>query len=122
VVRELSASVAAARGAGVADGAIVLDPGIGFSKRGAHSLQVLHDLPRLAALGFPVLVGASRKRFIGELTGVKEPAERTYGTVGAHVAALTRGARLFRVHDVRQHREALDVAHAVVAGAQRGDR
>jgi len=119
VVRELSESVAGARRAGVADGAIVVDPGVGFAKRGAHSVEVLHDLPRLVALGFPVLVGASRKRFIGELTGVKEPADRVNGTVGAHVVALTRGARLFRVHDVRPHREALDVAHAVLAAAER---
>jgi dihydropteroate synthase len=115
VIRELGASVQLGREAGVADRAIVLDPGVGFAKRSAHSLEVLHELPRLVALGFPVLVGASRKRFIGELTGVKEPAERVNGTVGAHVAALMRGARLFRVHDVRPHREALDVAHAVLA-------
>ena len=120
VIRELGAAIAVGRAAGVADSAIVLDPGVGFAKRSAHSLAVLHELPRIAALGFPVLVGASRKRFIGELSGVKEPAERVNGTVGAHVAALTRGARLFRVHDVRPNREALDVAHAVlVAGAER---
>ena len=117
VMAELLGSVAAARGAGVRDEAIVLDPGVGFAKRSEHSLRVLAELPRLATLGFPVMVGASRKRFIGELTGVTEPAERVLGTVGASVAALMRGARLFRVHDVRPHRVALDVAWAVLGAS-----
>ena len=65
-------------------------------------------------LGYPVLVGASRKRFIGEITGVAGPSERVAGTVGANVAALERGALLFRVHDVKPSREALDVAWAII--------
>ena len=120
VVTELTDAARRARDAGVAPDTIVLDPGIGFAKRGAHSLAVLGELPRLAALGFPVLVGVSRKRFIGELTRVTEPAERVYGTVGANVAALCRGARLFRVHDVRAARESLDVAWAVLAASRAG--
>lgn len=113
VVAELAARLEAARAAGVAEDAIVLDPGLGFAKRSEHSLALLAGLPRLTALGRPLLVGASRKRFIGEITGVTEPANRVEGTVGAHVAALALGARLFRVHDVRAHRHALDVAWAV---------
>jgi dihydropteroate synthase len=97
--------------------AVVLDPGIGFAKRSEHSLRVLAELPRVAALGYPVAVGVSRKRFIGEITGVTEPAQRVDGTVGANVAALARGARLFRVHDVRPARHALDVAWAVLRRA-----
>jgi dihydropteroate synthase len=97
---------------------VVLDPGVGFAKTSAHSLAALAGLPRLLALGRPLLVGASRKRFVGEISGVAEPAARVHGSVGAHVAALALGARLFRVHDVRAHREALDVAWAVLrAGA-----
>ena len=80
--------------------AIVVDPGIGFSKRTQQSLTVLAELPRVAALGYPVLVGVSRKRFIGEITGVTIPADRVEGSIGANVAALARGAQLFRVHDV----------------------
>jgi dihydropteroate synthase len=110
---ELRQRVDAAREAGIAEESIVVDPGIGFSKRSAHSLAVLAALPRLAAWGYPVLVGASRKRFIGELTGVSQPAERVHGTTGANVAALERGALLFRVHDVRAARHALDVAWAI---------
>jgi len=117
VVRELSARVAEAVGAGVSRDCIVLDPGIGFSKRGEHSLALLAALGRVASLGFPVLVGVSRKRFIGELTGVSTPSARVAGTVGANVAALERGARLFRVHDVKPNRDALDVAWAIMASA-----
>jgi dihydropteroate synthase len=113
VLDELRERVDAARQARVADDAIVVDPGIGFSKRSTHSLAVLGALGRLAAWGYPVLVGTSRKRFIGELTGASAPAERVHGTTGANVAALERGARLFRVHDVRAARQALDVAWAI---------
>lgn len=121
VVGELEERLAAAREGGVTAEAVVLDPGIGFAKRSAHSLRLLAELPRVAALGRPVLVGASRKRFIGELSGVGEAAERVHGSVGAHVAALMRGARLFRVHDMRAHRQALDVAWAVLrAGGDEG--
>jgi len=115
VLTELERRAAAARAAGVAAEAIVFDPGIGFSKRSAQSLAVLAGIPRLRAAGYPILVGASRKRFIGELTGVDVAAERVAGTVGAHVAALMLGARLFRVHDVRPARQSLDVAWAVLA-------
>jgi dihydropteroate synthase len=104
----------------VARDAVVLDPGVGFAKSSAHSLAVLGALPRLAAaFGRPLLVGASRKRFVGEISGVAEPAARVHGSVGAHAASLALGARLFRVHDVRAHREALDVAWAVL-GARAG--
>ena len=122
VAAELAAALDAAVGAGVDPAAVVLDPGVGFSKTAAHSVAVLAGLPRLARLGRPLLVGASRKRFVGEISGVAEPVARVHGSVGAHVAALARGARLFRVHDVRAHREALDVAWAVLrdAGAPPG--
>jgi len=117
VAAELGARVEEARAAGVRAEAIVVDPGIGFSKRPAHSLAVLAGLPRLGALGRPILIGVSRKRFIGEITGVAAPAERVAGTIGANVAALMRGASLFRVHDVLANRQALDAAWAVlVAG------
>ena len=116
VIAEQAAAGDRARDAGVADAAIVLDPGLGFAKRSADSLRLLSELPRLGAAGYPLMVGASRKRFVGELTGVQSPADRVHGTVGASVAALLRGAMLVRVHDVRAHREALDVAWAI-AGA-----
>jgi dihydropteroate synthase len=118
VVKELRGSVEAARAAGIRSEAIVLDPGLGFAKRSEHSVAMLAGIPELLALGFPVLVGASRKRFVGELTGVAVAAERRHGTVGANVAALMLGARLFRVHDVAPSRQALDVAWAVMRAAR----
>lgn len=114
VTRELEAAVAIAREAGVAAEGIVLDPGIGFAKRSEHSVRALAGLPRLLALGYPVLVGVSNKRFIGEITGVREPSARLAGTLGACVSALALGARIFRVHDVRATREALAVAWEIL--------
>jgi dihydropteroate synthase len=114
--RELESSVHVGREAGVATESIVLDPGIGFAKRSEHSLAALSGLPSLTAIGYPVLVGVSRKRFVGELTGETEPVARLFGTTGANVAALMLGARLFRVHDVKAARHALDVAYAVLRG------
>jgi len=114
VLAELRTSVALAEAAGVPERALAVDPGIGFAKRSEHSLAVLAELPRLLALDLPVMVGASRKRFIGEITGVAAAADRVHGTVGANVAALLAGARFFRVHDVRANRQALDVAWAIV--------
>jgi dihydropteroate synthase len=113
VMAELRERVSAAREAGVADACIAVDPGLGFAKRVEHSLDMLAALPELAAWGHPVVVGASRKRFVGEISGVAAPAARVHGTVGANVVALERGARVFRVHDVAANRQALDVAWAI---------
>lgn len=114
VLRELQGRLDVAHAAGIEPGRIVVDPGIGFSKRPEHSLRVLGELSRLSSLGYPVLVGVSRKRFIGQLTGVDVPADRVAGTTGANVAALCGGAILFRVHDVKPARQALDVAWAII--------
>ena len=113
-VREaLLASVAAARAAGIRDDSLVIDPGIGFSKTAAQSITLLRELSRLTALGYPVMVGASRKRFVGELTDVHEPAERAVGSVVVHAIAVMRGARIIRTHDVRATRQGLAVAVAL---------
>jgi dihydropteroate synthase len=93
---------------------IILDPGVGFGKTLEHNLALLRHLDSLVELGFPVLVGASRKTFIGKITGVEEARERVFGTVAANVIACERGATFFRVHDVRANREALAVAWAVL--------
>jgi dihydropteroate synthase len=119
VAAELAGALQHARGAGIDDDAIVLDPGIGFAKRTAQSVAVLAHLDRIAALGRPVLVGPSRKRFVGELAGGLPPSERLAGTIAACVAALLAGARLFRVHDVAAVRRALAVAEAVRVEAVR---
>ena len=114
VLAELDGSLAAAERAGVATEAIALDPGIGFGKRSEHSLTLLRELPRLVAVGRPVVIGVSRKRFIGELSHVTDAAQRVPGTTGANIVAMLRGARLFRVHDVAPARQALDVAWAIL--------
>jgi dihydropteroate synthase len=113
VLDELRECVTLALAQGIDARNIAVDPGIGFSKRSEHSLRVLASLERLAAWGYPVVVGASRKRFIGELSGVRDAAARVYGSVGAAVAAFERGARILRVHDVAATRQALNVADAV---------
>jgi dihydropteroate synthase len=117
VCGELSSSVGRALAAGVRGECVVIDPGIGFAKRGEDSLAMLSGLRRLASLGYPVLVGASRKRFIGGIIGSASPGDRVFGTVGANVASLERGARLFRVHDVKPNRDAIDVAWAIMQQA-----
>lgn len=104
--------------AGVEPENIILDPGIGFGKTLEHNLALLRRLGSIVDLGFPVLVGASRKRFIGGITGIEEARDRVSGTVAANVMAYERGATFFRVHDVRANREALAVARAVRSGAR----
>jgi len=99
---------------------LVVDPGIGFGKSAAGSLELIARLPRLAGLGAPIMVGPSRKSFIGEVLGVPVE-EREEGTLAACVIALERGARLFRVHDPRSARRALDLAWAI-RGVEAGPR
>jgi len=99
---------------GVREEDVCLDPGIGFGKSVDHNLELLRRLGELADLGRPVLVGVSRKRTIGRVLG--DPVARTgstAGSIGAAVAAFARGASIFRVHDVREHVEALALASAV---------
>ncbi len=114
VGEELVAQLERAHGAGIPGDALVIDPGIGFSKTSAQSLALLRAIPRLMALGYPVLIGASRKRIIGELTGVKEPSQRVVGSAVAHAIAVQAGARIIRTHDVSATHEALAVASALV--------
>jgi dihydropteroate synthase len=101
--------------AGIREEDIVLDPGIGFGKTTEHNLALLKRLDRIVDLGFPVLVGASRKRFLGGITGRNEARDRVFGTVATTVLGYERGARLFRVHDVGANKEALAVAEAIRA-------
>jgi dihydropteroate synthase len=111
---ELRERLELATSEGIAEESVALDPGIGFAKTGEHNLQLIAGLGELVALGRPLVLGVSRKRFLGELLGGAPPHERLQGTVAACVAGLLRGAHVFRVHDVRPVREALRVAHAVL--------
>jgi dihydropteroate synthase len=99
---------------GIAEDRIQLDPGIGFGKTVEHNLRLLAHLDVIVALGFPVVVGTSRKSFLGTLTGRADPEERVPATIAANVLAYVRGARVFRVHDVAPARDALLVAGATL--------
>jgi dihydropteroate synthase len=111
VAAELEGRIAAARAAGV--GEIWADPGIGFGKRAEHSLALLRGLPALAArLGVPLMVGVSRKSFIGQITG-KPAHERAFGTAAAVAFAVAGGASAVRVHDVAEMRDVVQVAEAL---------
>jgi dihydropteroate synthase len=112
----LEERIAIAVAAGIAEERITLDPGIGFGKTVAHNLELLRRLHELVAIGRPVLIGTSRKSFLGRLTG-READERVAGTIATNVLAYERGARVFRVHDVGPVHDALTVAAATVRGA-----
>jgi dihydropteroate synthase len=99
---------------GVAEERITVDPGIGFGKTVAHNLELLRRIDEIVALGFPVLVGTSRKGFLGGLTGREDPHERVSATVATNVLAFERGATVFRVHDVAATADALVVAAATL--------
>jgi dihydropteroate synthase len=111
----LEQRAAFAVGEGVAPDRIHVDPGIGFGKTLAHNLELLRRLDEIVALGFPVMVGTSRKSFLGRLTGREDPHDRVAATVATSVMALERGATLFRVHDVAANADGLRVAAATLA-------
>jgi dihydropteroate synthase len=113
VIRELMAEVQVFRQAGVAAGKIVIDPGIGFAKTGDQNITLLAGMKRFVTLGYPVLVGTSRKNFIGKITGRDAPADRLFGSLGTVAAAYLRGARIFRVHDIAATRDLLSVLSAI---------
>ena len=113
VASELGDALRRAAAAGIADQAVVVDPGIGFAKTAEHNLELIARLGELSRLGRPVLLGPSRKSFIGAVLGGLPPAERGVGTAAACVVGLLHGARIFRVHDVRTVRQAVDVAEAI---------
>jgi dihydropteroate synthase len=111
----LEERMAFAASAGIAVERIMLDPGIGFGKTVEHNLELLRRLDELVALGRPVVIGTSRKSFLGRLTGREAPDDRVAATVATNVLAYERGARVFRVHDVAPVRDALTVTAATVS-------
>jgi dihydropteroate synthase len=121
VVAEVSQFLVLAResciSAGVARDAIVLDPGVGFGKGLEHNMTLLRELPRLVALGSPLLVGVSRKSFIGRILE-RDTEERLYGGLGLAALAVSMGARIIRTHDVAPTRDAIRMVSAVLQGRQ----
>lgn len=118
VARYLKERAAECIAAGIAPQRITLDPGFGFGKNLQHNIALMRHLPELMAeTGFPLLIGVSRKRMIGELTGEADAAERVHGSVAAALASVARGAQIVRVHDVKATVDALKVWDALgIAG------
>ncbi|MHB0867636.1 MAG: dihydropteroate synthase [Thermoleophilia bacterium] len=111
--RFFSERVDFATGRGIARENLILDPGIGFGKTLAHNLTIIRRLDEFSALGLPLMVGASRKRFIGTITSQDDTQARLPGTIATSVIAFQNGARIFRVHDVAANYQALQVAEAI---------
>ncbi len=104
----------AAVAAGVDRTRLIVDPGIGFGKNSAMNVELLHRLGELRSLGLPILVGASRKRFLGDLLGEEDPQRRIEGTAASVAVAIANGADMVRVHDVWQIARVARVADAIV--------
>jgi dihydropteroate synthase len=100
---------------GIGRASIVLDPGIGFGKTLEHNLELIRRLPELAELGLPLLIGASRKRFLGTMLGIDDPTQRDRATAILSAMLFERGAGIVRVHDVAGSREALSLVRAIVS-------
>jgi len=113
VIAALQKRINAAITAGIKSENIVIDPGIGFGKRKQDNLDLLAHLDKFVALGFPVLLGTSRKRFMGSICAVTEPTELVTATAVTTALGIMAGVQLFRVHDVRENRQAADVAWAI---------
>jgi len=113
VLHFLEQRVEAALRAGVKPESLLIDPGIGFGKRREHNLQLLAALPRIAAMGYPLALGVSRKGFMGRLCQVDDPARLMPATCACTALGVAAGVRVFRVHDVWQNRQAADVAWAI---------
>jgi dihydropteroate synthase len=110
----LEERLAFAVGEGIAEQRVWLDPGIGFGKTVEHNLELLRRLDEIVAIGRPVVIGTSRKSFLGKLAGGRAEDERLPGTIATNVMALERGAAVFRVHDVQAVADALAIAVATV--------
>ncbi|MBW2989240.1 dihydropteroate synthase [Candidatus Woesearchaeota archaeon] len=105
-----------AKAAGIND--IVIDPGIGFGKTTEQNLEILRRLDEFKEIGYPVLIGASRKSFIGKVLGVEEPGKRATGTIAANIMAAEKGAGILRVHDVRENVMALEMIKRIMEGGR----
>jgi dihydropteroate synthase len=114
VTTGLRRSVAAARRAGIAKSQIILDPGIGFGKSYAQDYELISRLPEISRLGFPLLVGTSRKKFIGRVLGGRPVTQRVYGTAATVAASILGGAHIVRVHDVAEMVQVARVSDAVL--------
>jgi dihydropteroate synthase len=114
VSTSLRSSISIAKEAGVSENSIVIDPGIGFGKDAAGNLELLRRLKEFTGFGLPILVGTSRKSFIGKTLGREKTDDRLFGTAATVALSVLNGASIFRVHDVRAMRDVADMTHAVM--------
>jgi dihydropteroate synthase len=117
--RELGERLGTATAAGISPERVVLDPGVGFAKRAAHSFEVLAGLQSIAALGRPLLVGPSRKSYLKAAIGDREPADRDWATAAAVTASVLLGAHIVRVHAVKEMADVVRTADAIRSAAER---
>ena len=115
IVRELTEMVDRLLSAGVEKHAIILDPGIGFAKTAEQSIELIRNSEKLLALGYPLLSGPSRKSFLGQITGEKEPSRRDYATCGVTIASAAKGYSIIRVHNVKAAADCLKVYFACMS-------
>ena len=113
VIDYLKSRIEAAMTAGIHKNNILIDPGIGFGKRRQDNLDLLANLDKFVALGFPVLLGTSRKRFMGSICNINEPSELVTATAVTTALGVMAGVKLFRAHDIKENRQAADVAWAI---------
>lgn len=113
VVEELRGRVAASLAAGIAGDNLILDPGIGFAKEAEHNWSLLNHIEEIMAIGYPVLIGASRKRFLGKLVGAESTDARESATIALTAVLANRGIWGVRVHSVKPHRDAIAVARSM---------
>ena len=109
----LRESITIAGEAGISDDIIMIDPGLGFGKRFEHNLEIIHNLQEFTLLEKPILIGPSRKAFIGKILGDVPPEERLEGTAAAVAISIMNGANIVRVHDVKETKEALEAVDAI---------
>ena len=121
VLNALKECINAALKAGIRKENIAIDPGIGFGKRKQDNLDLLAHLDTLVAMGFPVLLGTSRKRFMGAICAVTEPSELITSTAVTTALGVMAGVKIFRVHDVKENRQAADLAWAIKQCRQQGE-
>jgi len=113
VLSGLMQSVSLALSAGIEKHGLIIDPGIGFGKRKIDNLDLLENLSKFVATGYPVLLGTSRKRFMGSICAVENPAQLVTATAVTTALGVMAGVQIFRVHDVKENRQAADVAYAI---------
>ncbi|QDY69120.1 dihydropteroate synthase [Qingshengfaniella alkalisoli] len=120
VYDHLAERIGAAESAGIARDRIIVDPGIGFGKTVAHNIEILARLDLFHALGCPILLGVSRKRFIGALTGAEQADARFPGSIAVGLAGIAQGVQILRVHDVPQTRQAISLQAAIMGAGSKG--